>query len=714
MAGSNLTRGEATERAGLIEVSAYDVTLDLTDGGGKPGDRTFGSRTCVRFNAEPGSDTFIDLVADSVRSASLNGQPVDVAAYHPEQGIILTGLAADNELIVDAECRYMNTGEGLHRFVDPVDGEVYLYSQFETTDAHRVYTCFDQPDIKAPFTFHVTVPAHWEVISNSAVESVHGDTPGGGKTVHLARTPKMSPYVTAIVAGPYHAVRDEHDGIPLGVFCRQSLARYLDADEVLEVTKHGFDVFQHRFGYPYAFAKYDQLFVPEFNAGAMENAGCVTIVEDYIFRGKVTRFAYESRANTILHEMAHMWFGDLVTMRWWDDLWLNESFAEWAAHFAAVEATQYTEAWTTFCTGRKAWGYRQDQLSSTHPIACDIPDVQAVEVNFDGITYAKGASVLKQLVAYVGQKEFLTGLRSYFARHAYGNTRLADLLAPLEEASGRDLSSWSGEWLETAGVNTLRPAFDVDGEGTFTAFSVLQEAPDEHPTLRSHRLAIGLYDLVDGSLVRRRRIETDIVGAKTEIPELVGERQPDVVLLNDDDLTYAKIRLDERSLSTVTHHIGDFTESLPRALCWAAAWDMTRDAELSTRDYLQLVLTGISGESAIGVVGVLLRQVALALALYADPAWSPQGRVTLAATAYDNLLAAEPGSDHQLTWARTFAGAARGENHLAIVRQLLAGTTTVDRLAVDTELRWHLLQCLVATGAAGDDDIEAELQRDPT
>jgi aminopeptidase N len=715
VAGSNLTRDESTARARLVEVSAYDVSLDLTDGGGKPGEGTFGSCTTVTFRcSEPGSDTFIDLVADAVRSATLNGMPVDVDGYDPEQGIVLRGLAADNVLAVDAECRYMNTGEGLHRFVDPVDGQVYTYTQFETVDAHRVYACFDQANLKGQFTFHVTVPQHWEVLSNAAVESTEDTATGGAKTVHFPQTARLSPYVTAIVAGPYHGVHDVHQGIPLGVYCRQSLARYLDAADILEVTRQGLDFFQREFGYPYVFDKYDQVFVPEFNAGAMENAACVTFTEEYIFRSKVTRFAYESRANTILHEMAHMWFGDLVTMEWWDDLWLNESFAEWAAHFAAVEATRYDEAWTTFCTGRKAWGYRQDQLSSTHPIACDIPDVQAVEVNFDGITYAKGASVLKQLVAYVGQDEFVTGLRTYFDRHAYGNTRLADLLIPLEEASGRDLSSWSAEWLETAGVNTLRPAFDVDGDGAFTAFSVLQEAPDDHPTLRSHRLAIGLYDLVDGSLVRRRRLETDVVGAKTEIAELIGERQPDVVLLNDDDLTYAKIRLDERSLSTVTRHIGDFTESLPRALCWAAGWDMTRDAELRTGDYLQLVLSGIGGESAIGVVSTLLRQVSLALSLYSDPSWSREGLTMLADAAHTNLLAAEPGSDHQLTWARTLANSARSDAHLSIVRGLLDCSEAVDGLAIDTELRWHLLQCLVAMGKADDDDIEAELQRDPT
>ena len=714
MAGSNLTHDEAIARADLLDVAAYDIALDLTDGAGAPGQRTFRSVTRVSFAcSRPGAETFVDLVADRLHSATLNGRPLDVTGYHADLGLALPGLAADNELIVDAECLYMNTGEGLHRFTDPVDGEVYLYSQFETSDAHRVYTCFDQPDLKGAYTMHVTVPQHWQILSNAPSESTN-KAAAGARTVHFGPTAVMSPYVTAFVAGPYHGVHDRVGDIELGIWCRQSLARYLDAEEMFEVTKQGFEFFQQQFGYPYPFGKYDQAFVPEFNAGAMENAGCVTFAEDYIFRSKVTRAAYEARANTILHEMAHMWFGDLVTMQWWDDLWLNESFAEWASHWASVEATRYEEAWTTFCTGRKAWGYRQDQLSSTHPIACDIADIQAVEVNFDGITYAKGASVLKQLVAYVGPAEFVSGLRSYFLRNAYGNTRLADLLSALEESSGRDLSSWSTEWLEAAGVNTLRPSFEVDADGAFTAFSVLQEAPDDHPTLRSHRLAIGLYDLVDGALVRRRRLETDIVGAKTDVPALVGERQPDVVLLNDDDLTYAKIRLDERSLDTVTEHIGHFTESLPRALCWAAAWDMTRDGELATRDYLKLVLSGVGGESGIGVVQLLLRQVGLALDLYADPDWAPTALTLLAGAAYTHLQDAPPGSDHQLAWARAFATAARSEQHVSAVRGLLDGSHSVDGLAIDTELRWHLLQRLVAVGAAGDDDIEAELQRDPT
>jgi len=711
--GSNLTREEAARRAALLAVSSYDVELDLTDGRGGPGEDTFRSRTVVRFScAEPGASTFADLVAARLHGATLNGVALEAAAFR-EDGLALSGLAADNELVVDADCRYMRTGEGLHRFVDPVDGSVYLYSQFETSDAHRMYACFDQPDLKAVFTLTVHAPTGWQVVSNAAVESVQ--PVDGAQIVTFAPTPRVSPYVTALVAGPYSVVRDSHDGIELGIYCRATLAQHLDAEEIFTVTKQGFDFFHRVFGYRYPFgAKYDQLFVPEFNAGAMENAACVTFLEDYVFRSKVTDAAYERRAETVLHEMAHMWFGDLVTMSWWDDLWLNESFATYMSVLAQASATRYTTAWTTFANLEKTWAYRQDQLPSTHPIAADIPDMEAVEVNFDGITYAKGASVLKQLVAWVGQEEFLAGLRTYFRRHEFGNTRLSDLLAVLEESSGRDLQAWSREWLETAGVNTLRTSFETDRDGTFTSFSVLQEAPADHPTLRSHRVAIGLYDATERGLERRRRLELDVVGAVTDVPKLVGERQPDLVLVNDDDLTYSKIRLDERSLATVTDRIGDLPESLARALCWAAAWDMTRDAEMPARDYVRLVLAGIERETDIGVVQSLLRQAYSALVLFADPASAPVGMTALAGHAQASMTSSPPGSDHQLAWTRAFATAARSEDHLAVLRKLLSGEQVLAGLAVDAELRWHVLGCLVAQGAAGDAEIAAEEQADPT
>src|SRR4051794_18155301 len=507
----NLTRDDARTRAELLRVESYDVTLDLTDGGGKPSDRTFRSTTKVRFTAREGAETFIDVIADRFHSVTLNGQDVDVSGYAPDKGIALSGLADDNTLVVDADLLYTNTGEGLHRFVDPLDGEVYLYSQFETADAKRLYACFDQPDLKATFTFHATVPEHWNVSSNGRVE--REEELRAGKLLHFKQTARISPYITALVAGPYHVVTDHHDGVDLGLWCRQTLARYLDPENLFEVTKQGFDWYHANFGVRYAFGKYDQLFVPEFNAGAMENPGCVTFREDYVFRSKVTDARYERRCETLLHEMAHMWFGDLVTMQWWDDLWLNESFATYASVLAQTSATRWRDAWTTFANTEKTWAYRQDQLPSTHPVATDAPDVQTAEVNFDGITYAKGASVLKQLGAYVGVDSFLVGLRDYFQTHAYGNTTLADLLSALEKSSGRDLGEWSKLWLETTGINTLRAEFTLDDAGTFASFDIVQAAPDEVAltnTLRPHRLAVGLYDEVDGRLDRVKRIELDV------------------------------------------------------------------------------------------------------------------------------------------------------------------------------------------------------------
>ena len=503
---ANLTREEAQARAALIKVASYQVDLDLTGG-----DTTFAAVSVIRFTcSEPGASSFVNLIAPAVRAITLNGTPVDVAAFDGTR-IALTGLAADNTLTVDAECAYSRSGEGLHRFTDPADGNVYLYSDLETFDAHQVYSCFDQPDMKATFEFTVTAPAGWQVVSNVAADTV--EDVAAGKRWRFPSTPQMPTYITAVAAGPYHVVRDEHDGIPLGIFCRQSLAEYLDPDEIFTVTRQGFDFFHSAFGIKYPFGKYDQLFVPEFKEGAMENAGAVTLLEDYVFRSRVTDFAREARGETILHEMAHMWFGDLVTMRWWDDLWLNESFATWAGTLAQAEATRWTSAWTTFAQLYKAWGYRQDQLPTTHPIAADIPDIHAVEVNFDGITYAKGASVLKQLVAYVGRENFLAGVRKYFAAHAWGNATLADLLSALEDTSGRDLASWSSEWLETAGVNTLRPVYSVDDDGNFTEFAIVQEATETHPVLRSHRVAIGLYSRTTSGITRTARYEVDAKGA---------------------------------------------------------------------------------------------------------------------------------------------------------------------------------------------------------
>ncbi len=723
---SNLTRDEAMTRSALLQVTSYEVDLDLTSG-----DTTFGSVSEIRFGCgAPGSTTFVDLTAPAVREISLNGEPVGLDAFDGDR-ITIEGLLADNVLRVVAECAYSRSGEGLHRFTDPADGRVYLYSDLETFDAHRVYACFDQPDMKASYELSVTAPADWLVVSNMAPESTSGD--GQALRWHFPPTPVIPTYITAVAAGAYHVVRDSHDGIPLGVYCRQSLAEYLDADEILEVTRQGLDFFHGSFGIKYPFGKYDQLFVPEFKEGAMENAGCVTFVEAYIFRSRVTDFAREARGETILHEMAHMWFGDLVTMRWWDDLWLNESFATWAGTLAQAEATRWTSAWTTFAQLYKAWAYRQDQLPSTHPIAADIADIHAVEVNFDGITYAKGAAVLKQLVAYVGRENFLEGVRKYFAGHAFSNATLADFLAALEGTSGRDLASWAREWLQTAGVNTLRPSYSVDGDGRFTEFAVEQEAAASHPVLRSHRIAIGLYDRTPAGLTRRQRIETDVTGPRTVIPELAGQPRPDLVLVNDEDLTYAKIRLDEHSLATLiasggsgessplaNRGIGTFTDSLAAVLCWSAAWDMTRDGEMAARDYVRLVLSGISSVADISVVQTLLRQASQAVRRFADPGWRDTGLALMASTLRDLLQAAPAGSDAQLAYVRGFAGAATSDDDLALLAGLLDGSVTLNGLSIDTDLRWSLLWRLVSRSMPGSrwsfgtEQIDAELARDAT
>jgi aminopeptidase N len=706
---SNLSRDEARDRARLISMDSYQVQLDLADG-----EETFESVTTARFGCtSPGASTFLELTAPAVTEITLNGQAVDLSAFDGHR-INLTGLGERNELRVVARCAFSHTGEGLHWFTDPADGGVYLHTDFETFDAHRVYACFDQPDLKATFEFTMIARPGWKVISNAAPD-VTGEPAGPGLTRwHFPPTPPMSTYITLIAAGPYHQVTAEHDGIPLGIFCRESLARYLDPDEIFDITRRGFDYFHAAFGVRYPFGKYDQLFVPEYKSGAMENAGAVTFLEEYIFRSRVTDARREWRADTILHEMAHMWFGDLVTMRWWDDLWLNESFASWAATVALTDATRWTDAWTSFLAGEKAWAYRQDQLPSTHPIAADIPDIEAVEVNFDGITYAKGASVLKQLVAYVGRDNFLAGVRDYFGRHAWGNATLGDLLGPLEQASGRDLTSWSKSWLETAGVNTLRPSFTVGPDGRFTAFSVLQEAPAEHPELRPHRLAIGLYDRTGSSLTRRVRVELDISGPVTDVAELVGQQQPDLILVNDDDLSYAKIRLDERSLRTVISGVGGLADELAAALCWSAAWDMTRDAEMRARDFVALVLASAPSIARVAVLEQVLGQAASAVRRYADPAWRAAGMAELDDALRRWLSSAAPGSDHQLAYARALAGLAISPASLGLLAGLLDGSQHIDGLAVDIDLRWQLLHRLASRGLAGPAEVAAELDRDPT
>jgi aminopeptidase N len=710
--GENLTRKEAIERASILDVQSYAVEIDLTQGG-----ELFGSTTRVRFSAKEGASSFIDAITGAVHSVVLNGEVLDPSVVSDGIRIQLPSLAKENELVVVAQGKYTNTGEGLHRFVDPVDQEVYLYTQFEVPDSRRMFAVFEQPDLKATFSLNITAPSYWKVVSNSPTPEPH-ELREGVSVWNFEPTPRISSYITALVAGPYVEVNDQlvsSSGkvIPLGVFCRKSLFEYLDAEYIFEKTKQGFEFFESEFGVAYPFEKYDQLFVPEFNAGAMENAGAVTFTETYVFRSKVTDATRERRVVTILHELAHMWFGDLVTMRWWNDLWLNESFAEYASTLATQEATEWHGAWATFASLEKSWAYRQDQLPSTHPIVAEINDLEDVQVNFDGITYAKGASVLKQLVAWVGQEPFMRGVSSYFKKHAYQNTELKDLLKELEAESGRDLSEWSKLWLETAGVNLLRPEIE-EKDGVIESFAILQSAISDYPYLRPHRLAVGFYNEVGGKLVRTERVELDVQGAKTSVPELVGKARPALVLLNDDDLTYAKIRLDEQSFATAQALLSRIEDPLARALVWGSAWDATRDGETSGRAFIELVLSHIGNESESTTMMTLLRQLLTVANLYVAPEHRLDAQLKVADGLWKLAQNAQAGSDAQLQFVKFFAQFARNDKQLTTIAELLSGKDQLDGLEIDTDLRWELLTALSVGGKVTKDRIDVELEADNT
>ncbi|HTZ30019.1 MAG TPA: aminopeptidase N [Streptosporangiaceae bacterium] len=713
---AEITRAETSQRARLLRVDSYDIWLDLTRG-----NEVFGSVSVIRFGCrEPGAASYVDLIADSVHEITLNGAAVDVAAAARGDGrITLTALAAENVLRVAADCRYSGDGTGLHRAVDPADGKVYTYTKFEPAYARRVYANFEQPDLKASFTFHVTAPARWTVLSNQPAAEPVPDEGGARSVWHFPPTPPISTYLSAVAAGEYRLVQASHTTprgqmVPLGLACRASLAGHLDADEIFAITRQGLDFYTGLFRGDFPFAKYDQVFVPDYSVGATENVGCVVISDELLFRSRVTSALHELRAMVILHEMAHMWFGNLVTMKWWDDLWLNESFAEFCGTLASAEATRFADAWTTFCAGRKTWGYMQDRLPSTHPVAADVPTLTQAVANFDGISYAKGASVLRQLLAFLGRPAFEDGIRTYLAGHAWGNATLADLLAALEQSAGASLASWSRAWLQTAGPNTLRPEFEVGADGAFTSFAVLQQAPAEHPTLRPHHLAVGLYSRAGGTLELTRRVEIAVAGARTELPELAGVARPDLVLLNDGDLDYAVVRFDARSLRTLTEAIGTLGDPLARAVCWGAAIDMLREAELPLPAFVRMLANGMGRERSVAVLQALHSVTDQVMTLAGDPAWVPEGKAELAAAGTRLLQAAEPGSDHQLAWAQLLSWTAATPDQLDLLAGLLDRGADVPGLAVDAELRWAILRRLAVTGRAGDAEIHAELRRDPT
>ena len=733
MPGANLTRVEAEERKSIVQYPIhYSVDLDLTQG-----DTTFVSTSTIQFGAKAGESTFLDLIADEVTSVTLNGESVEPGEVFADDRIALNNLRERNEVVVTAVCRYSTTGEGLHRSVDPSDGNVYLYSQFEVPDARRVYAVFDQPDLKAVFRFSVLAPCSWIVTSNMPVERTEDTdqmtldgTLGTKPAEHAKRwtfapTPTMSSYLTAICAGPYaewHTTYQNEDGrtIPMAQYCRQALKDDFakDVDYLFNITKKGFAFYAKTWGVPYPYAKYDQIYVPEYNAGAMENIGMVTIRDSYVFSSKVTDALAERRVVTVLHELAHMWFGDYVTMKWWNDLWLNESFAEFTSTLATAEATEWKDAWATFCSGEKSWALNQDQLSTTHPIVAPINDLNDTYVNFDGITYAKGASVLKQLVAYVGRSEFFEGINHYLYRHAYSNATLNDLLTELEGTSGRDLKTWSAQWLEQAGINTIATDLHTAQDGTISELTLHQFAPTDHPVLREHRLAVGFYneDEESGKVVRTDRIELDVAGEATTVTGAAGKPRPQFLLTNDDDLTYTKLRFDDESLAFATANLYRFDDALARAVIWLALWDMTRDGELAASDFIGTTLKLLSTETE----STTFRY---ALACLSTTVWHYTDRTKRAAIAQHTAQAlldlakqAPAGSDMQFQLISAYLTyGVEGDSAFAdTVRGLLSGSLVLEGLELDNNFRWSLVRALSSINAIDEADIQQELERKDT
>ncbi|MEV7326534.1 aminopeptidase N [Micromonospora sp. NPDC093244] len=708
----SLTRVEATARGAAITVESYQVDLDLTGDGD-----TFRSRVEVRFRATPGTATFAEVRPAQLLAVRLNDRDVDPGAL-TDNRLPLDDLESTNTLFVEAEMAYSNTGEGMHRFVDPADGETYLYAVTFLDNVQRIFAAFDQPDLKASFVLTVTAPPGWTVSGNAEVSA----NPAPGRW-EFAPTVPLSTYLFSLIAGPYHVRRAEHDGVPLALYCRQSLAEHLDADadEILTITRQCLDRFHQLFSERYPFGKYEQAFVPEFNLGAMEHPGIVAFRDDYVFRSAVTDTQREMRATTIAHEMAHMWFGNLVTMRWWDDLWLNESFAEYLGVRVAAEATRFEGTWTTFAMRRKAWGYAADQRPSTHPVAPqEVADAAEGLLNVDGISYAKGASVLRQLVAWLGDEAFLAGLNAHFAAHRFGNAALADLLTSLSAgpavaseggsaAGGRDLSGWAELWLRRSQVNTLRAEVTVDADGRYTEVAVVQTAPESYPVLRPHRIGVGRY-AADGT-VRRHEVDLDpaVDGGRTVLGELAGEPAARLLLLNDGDLTFAKVRLDPASADAVPLVLPGLADSLTRAVLWSEALDAATDGERPVTGLVDLMVAALPAEKEVIIAEDVLGLSRSLVDRYLDPLTRSAALARIAGACQRLLDGAPAGESLQLAAARGWIAATTDTDLLV---GWLAGRDVPAGLTVDAELRWAVLRRLVVLGAAGAAEIAAEAEAD--
>ncbi|WP_328683961.1 aminopeptidase N [Streptomyces sp. NBC_00343] len=695
---SVLTRDEAQTRARLLDVHRYTIELDLTTG-----EDTFDSRTVIAFTARADADTFVELKPAELRSVTLDGRPLD-PEHLVENRLPLPGLTAgEHELRVDASMRYSRTGEGMHRFTDPTDSETYVYTQLFMEDVQRVFAAFDQPDLKSVFDLSVKAPEGWTVLANGITEHL-----GEGRW-QAAPTPLVSTYLVAVAAGPWHSVRTEHRGLPFGIHCRRSLAPHLDADadEILDITRQCYDRYHEKFEEPYPFDSYDQAFVPEFNAGAMENPGLVTFRDEFIYRSAVTDTERQTRGMVIAHEMAHMWFGDLVTLQWWDDIWLNESFAEYMGYQTLTEATRFTDTWTDFGVVRKAWGYDADQRPSTHPVAPEnVDDTASALLNFDGISYAKGASALRQLVAWLGEKDFLAGINTHFARHKFGNATLADFIDSLASGTERDVHAWADAWLSTTGVDTLTPTVTRADDGTYTLTV-------DRAGSRPHHIAVGLYDQDPGDtgrLTLRERIDLDVPQSE---PQPLGKR-PALLLLNDGDLTYAKVRFDPDSFETVRTSLSGLPDPLTRAVVWNALRDSVRDGQLPASAYLDAARAHLPHETDLALVqGVLAFASAQVTDRYLTPEARPVALATLTALCRDLIRRTEDGSNPglRLIAVRHFIDVAA---HPDTIAAWLTEGTVPGGPELDPELRWRVLARLAVLGATDEPAIAAELERDPS
>ncbi|MGH7705708.1 MAG: aminopeptidase N [Candidatus Dormibacteria bacterium] len=712
MAAATLTQAEAREREALVGEIAYFIDLDLSRG-----DDTFAFELRTEFaGLQPGLDTFIEAEQMTIREMVWNGEPLDAHAYDGHR-IGLPQLRQRNSLRVLGEAGYEQTGLGLHHSIDPADGSVYIYSDFEPYEAHRCFPCFDQPDLKGSFRLRVRAPQEWVVVATDAGQPEEVDPGDGSRWWGFPPTMPLSPYVLGLAAGPFHQVTGARGSTPLGLYCARSLAAYLDSEELFAITAAGLDYFEGVFGIPYPFSKYDQVFCPEKANGAMESPGCVTVSDSVLWRGRATIQDHARRANWILHEMAHMWFGDLVTMRWWDDLWLNESFATLMAVFAVDRATDFQDAWVMFATENKQLAILQDRLATAHPVVSPVEDAEAVRANFDTIVYEKGAAALRQLVAFVGEEAFFAALRRHLSDHREANAGLADLLQALSEASDRDVRGWSRAWLETVGVNTLRCEVASQGEvagGLISSAAVLQSAAPHQPTLRPHRIRLGTYDWVGDRLRRSGAVELDVAGPRTEVEELVGQRRPALLLPNDGDLSYAKIRLDPVSAATTEEHLRSIDDALARALLWDRSWDSVRDLELPAHRYARMVTRHLAAESDSSLVQLVLNNFHSATRLYGSPTRAREQEAQMAQVAWSAMADSEPGGDRQLVWLRGFIRFATSDQQQDRCRSLLADRDLPQGVNLDAELRWRLVLCLAQRGAVGKVEVDRALAADPS